>query len=51
MKFIIRDWAGNTCFYGKSFKSFDDAESFLCTTLGDSYDTDREEYYIERKPQ
>lgn len=28
-KFIIKDWAGNTCFKGKTFPSFEDAWEFL----------------------
>lgn len=44
--YIIKDWAGNIV-YCISFGSFDEAEYFLANKLGDSYDTDREEYYIE----
>jgi hypothetical protein len=29
MQYIIQDWAGNICFDGKSFDSFDDAWGFL----------------------
>lgn len=43
---IIKDWAGNICFFGKSFHDFDDAEEFLTKKLGNDYDTDRGEYYI-----
>lgn len=50
MMWIIKDWAGNTCFYGKTFKSFDDAEEYLCINL-DDYDEDRQEYEIEIKPK
>lgn len=46
-KFIIKDWAGNLCFFGKRFKSFDAAEDFLSEKLGDSYETDRQEYTID----
>lgn len=28
-KFIIKDWAGNICFFGKEFPSFEDAWSFI----------------------
>lgn len=45
-KFLIQDWAGNICFHGREFESFDDAEEFLCERLDDAYETDREEYYI-----
>lgn len=27
--YIIKDWAGNTCFKGKQFPSFEDAWEFL----------------------
>jgi len=45
-KWIIQDWAGNVCFGGKDFNSFDDAEEWLSVKLGDEYETDREEYEI-----
>jgi hypothetical protein len=45
-KWHIIDWAGNVKFDGKEFNSFDDAEEFLCTKLGDSYETDRQEYEV-----
>lgn len=46
---IIRDWAGNwLAFDGRDrFPSWDDAEEFLSERLGDQYETDRGEYYIE----
>lgn len=28
-KFKIKDWAGNTCFNGKTFKTFDDAWGYI----------------------
>lgn len=46
MKYHIYDWAGNLCFHGVSFDSFEDAEDWLCEKLGDDYETDRQEYYI-----
>jgi hypothetical protein len=49
MKHIILDWAGNVCFNAVEFDTFDDAEAWLSEKLGDSYETDREEYYIEAK--
>jgi len=49
MRFRIIDWAGNVCFFGKTFDDFDDAEEFLCEKLGDDYETDRQEYYITEK--
>lgn len=43
--FIIKDWADNLMDFGR-FKTFDDAEDFLCEKLGDNYEEDRGEYYI-----
>lgn len=44
---IIQDWAGNDLAYHHGvFKSFEDAEEALSVFLGESYDTDRQEYYI-----
>jgi hypothetical protein len=48
-KFEIQDWTGNICFNGKTFKSFEDAEEFLSEKLGESYETDREEYCVLEK--
>jgi hypothetical protein len=45
-EFKIFDWAGNSPFGEKLFRSFDDAEEFLSEFLGDQYETDRQEYYI-----
>jgi len=28
-KFIIKDWAGNICFHGKTFPSFEDGWSHI----------------------
>jgi len=60
MKWVIKDWAGNYPFnwWIKSplagsdylFNTFDDAEEFLDEFLGDTYETDRQEYYIEQEP-
>jgi hypothetical protein len=46
-KYIIIDWTSNVCFGAKEFDSFDDAEAFLSETLGDDYESDRQDYYIE----
>ena len=49
-KFIIKDWASNILFNEKQFKSFDDAEEFLCEFFSDNgsnYEEERGEYYIE----
>lgn len=43
----ILDWAGNLCFTTKTFKTFEDGEAFLSRILGNDYETDRQEYYIE----
>lgn len=43
--FLIYDWAGNLMNFGE-FKTFDDAEEFLCTKLGTRYEIDRQEYEI-----
>lgn len=45
--FIIRDWAGNLMDFGR-FTSWDDAEEFLCERLDENYETDRQEYFIEK---
>ncbi len=45
---IIEDWAGNLMKFGE-FKSFEDAEDFLCEKLGDDYETDRGEYTVRMK--
>ena len=42
---LIIDWAGNVCFHGKEFHSFEDAEEFLSEVLSDNYDENRGEYY------
>lgn len=45
----IIDWAGNDCFDGKTFKTFDDAEEFLSEFFDDEgldYDEERGEYEI-----
>ena len=47
MLWVIKDWAGTTCFQGISFPSFEDGEEWLCEKLGDSYAEDRQEYYIQ----
>lgn len=46
---VILDWASNDVFRGKTFKNFDDAEEFLSEFLGDTYETDRQEFEIVRK--
>jgi len=59
-KYIITDWAGNVLdFTGRfmpetvavpnQFDNADYAEDYLNGLLGDNYETDRGEYYIEEK--
>ena len=45
-QWLIRDWAGNLPFQPYSWDSFEDAEEYLSRHLGDSYETDRDEYTI-----
>lgn len=49
---IITDWAGNdlTYHHGK-FNSFEEAEYALDIFLGDDYETDRQEYFIEEEQE
>lgn len=53
MSYIIKDWAGNTCFHGKTFKSFDDAEEYLSLKFehltDKAYNEERGEYWIQHK--
>lgn len=42
----IVSWTGAVKFNGKKFPSFEDAEEFLTIQLGDTYETDREEFEI-----
>jgi len=46
-KYHIQDWTGKTCFFDRTFKTWDDAESYLSLVLDNDYETDRQEYYIE----
>lgn len=58
-KFIIEDWAGNILDHSKRFKKpcfavalefvdFEHAEDYLIDLLGEDYDDERGEYYIEK---
>jgi len=47
-KFMIFDWTGSLKFDGKGFNSFESAEEYLSEYLGDTYETDRQEYEIMR---
>lgn len=48
MKYIIRDWAGNLCFHGKEFPTFEDAWGFLYEKFPNG-DEDRtfDDYFVE----
>ncbi len=48
---IIKDWAGNLCFHGRRFVSFENGEAWLCEKLGEAYETDRGEYYTQLEEQ
>ncbi len=53
-KFIIQDWTGKTCFFGKEFDSFEDGWDFLYEQFPDDGDKpedeqDLQEYYVEEK--
>ena len=56
--FIIKDWAGNICFNGLDFKTFDEADEYLTLQIEqiypDTIDNDvlfyieKGEYFIDR---
>lgn len=50
VKIEIRDWAGNSCFMGRTFNSYDDAETFLEEKLGNDWEEHRQEYELEEVP-
>ncbi len=43
MNWKIIDWAGNTCFGGKTFKTFEDGWDFIFLNFKD-YENPEEEY-------
>lgn len=51
MKYIIKDWANNTCFKGKEFKTYEDAWEFLYDKYRDldekDFDDQMSEYSVE----
>jgi len=53
MKFIIKDWAGNTCFKGKTFPSFEDAWEYIYSKyehLSDkAFEEQCQEYSVEQQ--
>lgn len=48
---IIKDWAGNTCFKGREFDSFEDAWGFIyeayASLCGEEFDEQMGEYFVE----
>ena len=48
--FIIKDWANNTCFKGKTFNSFEDAWGFIYETFDsldeESFNAEMGEYFV-----
>jgi len=50
-KFIIKDWAGNTCFKGKRFKTFEDAWGYINEIYGhlceEEFEEHVQEYFVE----
>ena len=55
-QFIIKDWAGNTCFKGQSFPSFEEAWGFIYENDPIPEPTEENEahwfddYFVEVKP-
>lgn len=51
MKFIIKDWAGNICFKGKTFDTFEDAWDYIYNTYAflpqAEFDAQMGEYFVE----
>lgn len=48
-EYIIKDWAGNRIFEDETFKTFDQAEEFLCELfrgIGADYEDERDEFTI-----
>lgn len=45
MNYIIKDWADNTLFKGKTFKTFEDAWGFIYETIKD--ETYYEDLFVE----
>lgn len=50
-KFIIKDWAGNECFRGKRFSSFEAAWGYIYECYDhlaeEEFNEQMEEYYVE----
>ena len=46
-KFIIKDWAGNICFKGKEFKTFDDAWEYVWENDPCSEEEEEKGYYSD----
>jgi len=47
--FLIEDWAGNLCFEGKEFPTFDDAWEYIYERFPNGDETGEwDEYYVIR---
>ena len=44
---IIKDWAGNICFKGEEFETFDEAWDFLYEQYPDDGDLDEDDQEVE----
>ena len=48
--YIIKDWAGNVCFDGKTFNTFEDASGYLSEWIESTYPetiVDEDRFYEE----
>lgn len=54
-RFIVKDWAGNTCFKGKTFPSFEDSWGYIYQIYNHlpekKFDQQMEEFYVEEVSQ
>ncbi len=49
-KYIIKDWAGNICFHGKEFKTFEDGWAFIYEKFPNGADDGTfDDYFVELK--
>lgn len=50
-RYVIQDWAGNLMFGGKTFKSFDDAWSFIYDQFRDRQDAEEifQDLFVEKE--
>ena len=47
-KFIINDWAGNVCFHGITFETFEDAWGYIYENVPDE-DNAYDDYFVTDK--